>query len=104
LDFFAEGNYRHPPFNSRRSLIENPIRNYIVGVWRPGFDGFIEHERPRITPLIPIQQRFQSEYLCNVLANRMPFITMDTALTLLQVDRIGWEIPVDHAVAPSMKV
>src|SRR5450759_4858334 len=102
LNLSGEGNQRNPSFDLGRPLID-PIRFYVAAVGALyALCSLVEHRSPWIDGISP-EGGFT--LACGyVLANGMSFVAMHAAFSLLQINRVGREVPVDHGVAILVEV
>jgi hypothetical protein len=81
----------------------DPKRFNVSEFAMPGIpDGFGKHRGPRVS--YPARERRGTVPFSNVLADRVALVAVNTAFTLLQIDRIGRKVPVDDGVAILMEV
>src|SRR4051812_43712710 len=79
----------------------DPEGDQIRGAIRSIVDCASEQRLPRIG----IVGSFWNPILLReVLAHGMPLVAMHTTLSLLEIDRVRWKVPVDHCVAVWMEI
>ena len=98
VDWLGELGVPYPAVQARLAMLSeliggsllalHPKWDNVVGVRRPRFPCFLEHDLPGITGALPSNKGFESELFGNILTNRMAFITLDTAFTLFKIDGV----------------
>jgi hypothetical protein len=106
LLLLTEGQHGNSPFHAGAALHWiDPIRFKVVFTGWPCYRSKVKELGPRIVTLsVHPPKLTQAESQSQVLANRVPLVAMNPSFTLLQIHRIGGQVPVVNHVAVRVEV
>ena len=85
----------------------DPVRRKAYAVFAIPLSSFLGKTKEQLPDVVARFQRREGPFALgsdNVASDGVPFVAMDTALLLFEIDRIARKIPMDQSVAPGVEV